>query len=166
MMAPGGYSSRVWAAGAVPRLGIPGIRFVDGPRGVIVEGATTFPVSMARGATWDVELEERVGDAIGREMRALGGNYLRRRLHQPAAPSGLGPRAGDLRRGHISCSARSARPWPRGVQRHVMACVKHFALNSMENARFKCDVTIGERALHEVYLPHISSAWSRPAWPP
>ena len=36
-----------------------------------------------------------------------------------------------------------------------MACMKHFALNSMENARFTVDVTVGERALHEVYLPHF-----------
>ena len=43
----------------------------------------------------------------------------------------------------------------RGIQRHVMACVKHFALNSMENARFKLDVTADARTLHEVYLPHF-----------
>ena len=44
----------------------------------------------------------------------------------------------------------------RGVQRHVRwRCVKHFALNSIENARFKVDVTVDERALHEVYLPHF-----------
>ena len=36
-----------------------------------------------------------------------------------------------------------------------MACVKHYALNSMENARFTVDVTIDPRALHEVYLPHF-----------
>ena len=76
MTAPGGYRSRVWVAGEVTRLGIPGIRFSDGPRGVILQGATTFPVSMARGATWDPALEERVGEAIGRELRALGGNYF------------------------------------------------------------------------------------------
>ena len=33
--------------------------------------------------------------------------------------------------------------------------MKHFALNSMENARFTVDVAVGERALHEVYLPHF-----------
>jgi beta-glucosidase len=43
----------------------------------------------------------------------------------------------------------------RGAQRHVMACAKHYALNSMENARFRVDVTIEEGALHEVYLPHF-----------
>ncbi len=43
----------------------------------------------------------------------------------------------------------------RGLQEHVMACMKHFACNSMEEARFRVDVTIDERALHEVYLPHF-----------
>src|SRR6185369_10102245 len=69
MSAPGGYGSRAWVAGAVARLGIPGIRFSDGPRGVVMAGATTFPVTMARGATFDPDLEERVGDVIGRELR-------------------------------------------------------------------------------------------------
>ncbi|MBI4766546.1 MAG: glycoside hydrolase family 3 C-terminal domain-containing protein, partial [Deltaproteobacteria bacterium] len=41
------------------------------------------------------------------------------------------------------------------VQRHAMACGKHYALNSMENARFKVDVSISPRALHEIYLPHF-----------
>ena len=36
-----------------------------------------------------------------------------------------------------------------------MACVKHYACNSMENARFSVDVQVDERALHEVYLPHF-----------
>jgi beta-glucosidase len=36
-----------------------------------------------------------------------------------------------------------------------MACVKHLACNSMENARFKVDVTVDEVALHEVFLPHF-----------
>ena len=43
----------------------------------------------------------------------------------------------------------------RGMQRHVMACPKHFALNSMENGRFKVDVTADARTMHEVYLPHF-----------
>jgi beta-glucosidase len=43
----------------------------------------------------------------------------------------------------------------RGLQRHVMACVKHFACNSMENARFSVDVQVDDVALHEVYLPHF-----------
>jgi beta-glucosidase len=65
-----GINRRTWNGGVISRLNIPGIRFTDGPRGVVMEGATTFPVSMARGATWDVNLEERIGDIIGQELRA------------------------------------------------------------------------------------------------
>src|SRR6201999_3414252 len=66
------YNLRPLHMGSVDRLGIPGLRFSDGPRGVVMGKSTAFPVSMARGATWDVTLEERVGLAIGREMRAQG----------------------------------------------------------------------------------------------
>ena len=43
----------------------------------------------------------------------------------------------------------------RGLRQHVMACVKHYALNSIEDARFMVDVTVEDEALHEVYLPHF-----------
>jgi beta-glucosidase len=157
MMAPGGYASRPWVAGAVPRLGIPGIRFVDGPRGIIMPGATTFPVSMARGASFDPALEERIGDVIGRELRALGGNYFGgvciNLLRHPAWGRAQETYGEDpLHLGAFGAALT------RGVQRHVMACAKHYALNSMENARFKVDVTIDDRALHEVYLPHFKAA--------
>lgn len=59
-------------------LGIPGFARVPGPRGVtaLAGNGTAFPVSMARGATWDPALEERVGEAIGREARARNANVL------------------------------------------------------------------------------------------
>src|SRR5688572_8735876 len=47
-----GYGQLPQVAGAVPRLGIPGVRFADGPRGIVLGSSTCFPVSMARGATW------------------------------------------------------------------------------------------------------------------
>jgi beta-glucosidase len=156
MMAPGGYASRPWVAGAVPRLGIPGIRFVDGPRGIIMKGATTFPVSMARGATFDAALEERVGDVIGRELRSLGGNFFGgvciNLLRHPAWGRAQETYGEDSKHLGVLGSALS-----RGVQRHTMACVKHYALNSMENARFKCDATVDPRALHEVYTAHFKA---------
>ena len=156
MLAPGGYASRPWVAGAVPRLGIPGIRFVDGPRGIIMKGATTFPVSMARGASWDPALEERIGDAIGKELRALGGNFFGgvciNLLRHPAWGRAQETYGEDSR--HLGAMGAAL---TRGVQRHVMVCVKHYALNSMENARFKIDATIDARALHEVYLAHFKA---------
>lgn len=149
-----GYNLRPIVAGAIARLGIPGIRFSDGPRGVVMGASTCFPVSMARGATWDPELEEHVGDAIGREVRAQGGNFFAgvcvNVLRHPAwgrAQETYGEEPGLL--GAMGAALT------RGVQRHVMACVKHFACNSMENARFTVDVTVDEQALHEVYMPHF-----------
>jgi len=50
-MLTAGYNRRPYVHGAVERLEIPGFRFTDGPRGVVMGGATVFPVSMARGAT-------------------------------------------------------------------------------------------------------------------
>ena len=57
-------------AGLDENLGIPGMNFSDGPRGVVMGNSTCFPVSMARGATWDLDLEERIGNAIGIEAKA------------------------------------------------------------------------------------------------
>ena len=70
----GGYHRSVFIGGEIERVGLGGIRFSDGPRGAVVGNATAFPVSMARGATWDLDLEERIGDAIGSELRAIGAN--------------------------------------------------------------------------------------------
>lgn len=71
-----GYNRKPYIHGEVKRLGIPGIRFTDGPRGIVMGASTAFPVSMARGATYDVSLEERVGEVIGVEGRAQGANFF------------------------------------------------------------------------------------------
>jgi beta-glucosidase len=156
-MMGGGYADHPWVAGAVARLGIPGVRFADGPRGVIMDGGTTFPVSMGRGATFDPELEERVGDVIGRELRAMGGNFFGgvciNLLRHPAWGRAQESYGEDpIHLGEIGAAL------VRGVQKHVMACAKHYALNSMENARYSVDVTIAPRPLHEIYLRHFKRA--------
>jgi len=150
-----GYHEHPWNAGVLPERGIGGVRFIDGPRGIVLEGgATTFPVPMARGACFDPELEERIGDAIGRELVALGGNLYGgvciNLLRHPAWGRAQETYGEDpLLLGALGSALT------RGVQRHAMACVKHFALNSMENARFQVDVRIAPRPLHELYLPHF-----------
>jgi beta-glucosidase len=151
----GGYRRHpLNTAGAIPRLGIPGVIFSDGPRGVMLPGATTFPQGSARGASWDLSLEERIGDVMGREARAHGANMIGapciNLLRHPAwgrAQEGYGEDSHHL--------SEMGAALVHGIQRHVMACPKHFALNSMENARFKVDVTADARTLHEVYLPHF-----------
>ncbi len=144
-------------AGEVKRLGIPGIRFADGPRGVVIEGSTAFPVTMARAATWDPDLEAEVGLAMGREGRARGANYSGavciNLLRHPAWG-----RAQECYGEDPVLTGRMGAGLTRGLRRNVMACVKHFALNSMENARFRVDVQVDDHALHEVYLPHFKQA--------
>ncbi len=153
-MLTGAYNRRTWDAGRVERLGVDGIRFTDGPRGIVIGRATTFPVSMARGATWDVDLERRIGEALGMEARAVGANLFGgvciNLLRHPAwgrAQETYGEDSHLLAEFGVALTV--------GAQRHVMACVKHFALNNMENARFNVDVQASPRALHEVYLPHF-----------
>lgn len=142
-------------AGGSKRLQIPQLRFCDGPRGVVSGYSTCFPVSMQRGASFDVELEERVGEAIGVEIRAQGGNYFGgvciNLLRHPS-----GGRAQETFGEDPFHVGQMGAALVRGVQTHnVIACVKHYALNNQENTRFKVDVTCDERMLREVYLPHF-----------
>jgi len=150
----GGYHKRPFPAARVERLGMPGFAFSDGPRGVVIGPATCFPVSMARGATWDIDLEERIGEAVGRELRAVGatlyGGVCVNVLRHPAWGRAQETYGEDPN--HVGELAAAL---TRGVQRHAMACVKHLACNSMENARFVVDVTVDEVSLHEVFLPQF-----------
>jgi beta-glucosidase len=149
------YNRTAYSAGGLKRFGIPPVLFTDGPRGVVMDHATCFPVSMARGASWDPELEQRIGEAVGREIRALGGNFYGgvciNLLRHPAWGRAQETYGEDPF--HLAAMGTAL---VRGVQRHnVMACAKHFACNSIENARFKVDVQAEERTLREVYLPHF-----------
>lgn len=149
------YNVRPYPTKEVERLGLPNIRFIDGPRGVVSGSATCFPVSIARGATFDRDLEEEIGKAIGAEVRAQGGNYyggvcinLPRNPRWGRAQECYGEDSYHL--GEMGAALT------RGIQsQNVMACVKHFAMNSIENARFKADVHADKRTLFEVYLPHF-----------
>jgi beta-glucosidase len=152
----GRYCASLYHIGAGnDRLGIPKLLFMDGPRGIGMGASTCFPVSMARGASFDVDLERRIGDAIGRELRAYGGNLFGgvciNLLRHPAWG-----RAQETYGEDPFLLGEMGVALTRGVQHHnVVATPKHFACNSMENARFKVDVRIDERALREVYLPHF-----------
>ena len=155
------YHERPFPAAECARLSLEGLRFVDGPRGVVLEddgrgAATAFPVSMARGASWDPELETRVGEAIGREVRAFGANLFGgvcvNLLRHPA----WGRAQETYGEDPVHLSEMGA-ALVRGVEQHALATVKHYALNSLENARFQVDVRVSPRALHELYLPHFKA---------
>jgi len=133
---------------------IRGFRFRDGPRGVRMEddgAATCFPVPVGRGATWDIDLERRVGRAMGAEVRGLGHNSL------------LAPCVNTLRHPAWGRAQESygEDPWflgtmgtafTLGTQEHVPVCVKHFAGNNIEDTRMTNNAIIDERTLRENYL--------------
>jgi beta-glucosidase len=143
-------------AGGNKHFNVPPTIFLDGPRGVsFYKGATAFPVTMARGASWDIDLEERVGEAMAEEIRALKANYsgavCMNLLRHPAWGRAQETYGEDPH--HVGEMATAL---VRGIQRHnVQACVKHFAANSMENNRFGGSMNMNERTLREVYLPHF-----------
>lgn len=141
------------------RLGIPPWVLSDGPRGARVldkdvDAVTTFPVGMARGATWNPELEYKVNTVIASEMRANRVNYAATPCINLLRHPGWG-RAQET---------YGEDPWLMGEfgvaavkgleENKVMACPKHFVLNSIDNSRWVVDVKIDERSLREVYLPH------------
>lgn len=137
------------------RLRIPPMSFTDGPRGIVVGQATAFPIAMARGASWDVDLERRVSEAMGREARAVGANYFGGVCVNLLRHPGWGRAQETWGEDSFHVGAMAA-ACVQAVQAHgVMACVKHFAVNNIENSRFYVDVRLDERTLHEVFLPQF-----------
>jgi beta-glucosidase len=141
-----------------PRLGVSPIGFTDGPRGVVMGHSTCFPVSMARGASFDPDLEKRIGDVIGKEARAQGANYFGgvciNLLRHPAWG-----RSQETYGEDPFLLGEMGKALTEGVQEHnVIACVKHYAVNNIENSRFWVNVKADERTMREVYLPHFKKS--------
>ena len=134
--------------------GIPPLKMVDGPRGLRSGLATAFPVPIARGASFDPELEKRVGMAIGTEVAAVGGNVLLAPTINLLRHPGWG-RAQETYSEDPFHMGLMGLAFVSGAQNFVLASPKHFALNNLEITRFEVSSVIDERALHEVYLPHF-----------
>lgn len=151
------YNVTPYAAGGLEGYHVPPMLFCDGPRGIVCGNwkSTCFPVSMARGASFDPELEEEIGHCVGREARAYKGNlFAGVCVNLPYNPGwGRSQETYGEETYHVGQMGAAL---VRGVQdEDVMACVKHFAFNDMENARFKCSVTCDQRTEQEVFLPHF-----------
>ena len=151
------YNFHPYGAGGCERLDLEPMLFCDGPRGVVSgTGRTTcFPVSMCRGAAFDPELEEAIGHAIGKEVLASGGNlFAGVCINLPYHP-GWG-RSQETYGEDSFAIGQLGSALVRGVQaENVMACVKHFAFNSMEFSRFKVSMDCDRRTEREVFLPHF-----------
>ncbi len=142
----------LWFAGGNNRLGIPAFKMSDGPRGVTAGNSTTFPVGMARGASFDPELEYRIAEVMAQELVAKGGNVLLAPvvevLRHPAWGRAQETYGEDTH--HLGVMGVA---FVQGAQQHVMTTPKHLALNSIEDTRFDVNITIDERSLRELYLP-------------
>ena len=150
------WGARPYRAGAgCERLGVPALYFTDGPRGVARGNSTCFPVTMARGASWDRDLERRIGEVMSIEIRAQGCNLSGAVCVNLLRHPGWG-RAQETYGEDPFHVGELGAALSVGLQTHnVIATVKHYAVNSIENARFKVDVQVDERTLREVYLPHF-----------
>ena len=150
----------LWSTAPVERLGIPAVGLTDGPNGargmglpgVGMAASACTPCGAGLGATWDVELLERVGALIGREARAKGCHVLLAptvNIHR----SPLGGRTFEAFSEDPFLSGRLAVGYIRGVQSQgVAATVKHLAGNESERERMTADSVIDERTLREIYL--------------
>ncbi|GAA4736340.1 glycoside hydrolase family 3 C-terminal domain-containing protein [Modestobacter marinus] len=155
-----------WSTPPVEAAGLPSVVLTDGPHGVrrqvgdldqigLLESvpATCFPPAVAVGSSWDPEVAERIGAAIGVEARAIG------------VPVVLGPGV-NIKRSPL-CGRNfeyySEDPLLAGVlgAAHVRgqqdagvgASVKHFAANNQETQRMQVSADVDERTLREIYLP-------------
>jgi beta-glucosidase len=159
-----GSGATFWTTKAVGD--VPSILLTDGPHGVRrqagstgdhlglggSEPATCFPPAVGLSQTWDPELVERVGAALGAESRALGVHVLL----GPGVNLKRDPRCGrnfeyfsedPLLAGTLGAA------WVRGVQgQGVGASLKHFAVNNAEDDRMRSSSDVDERTLRELYL--------------
>lgn len=149
------YNAEPYAAGGCKRLGIPEVLFADGPRGIVLGKSTCFPVSMLRGATFDDELEYKVGEVFAKEASAGGANLFAgiciNLLRNP-----MWGRAQETYGEDPFLLGKMGVALTKAMQDNgIIACPKHYALNSIEDLRFSVDAKADERTLHEVYLPHF-----------
>ncbi|KAI9737896.1 MAG: hypothetical protein M1834_009266 [Cirrosporium novae-zelandiae] len=147
--------------------GFPSLCLQDGPLGIrFADHSTAFPAGITVGSTWSRQLSYERGRALGREFRLKGINVL------------LGPSIGPLGRmpaGGRNWESFGADPVLQGLgantilgiqEEGVMATAKHFILNEQEHFRQSYEwglpnamsSNIGDRALHEIYLPPFAES--------
>ena len=148
-----------WSVPAIPRLGIHKLRVTDGPNGArggggLIGGvkSAAFPVGIALGATWNVELVKEIGGALADEVKSKG-------AHVSLSPTVNIHRSVTNGR-NFECysedpilTAELSGAFIRGLQEQgIGATIKHFVGNESEIERTTISSQIDERTLREVYL--------------
>ncbi|SMF91868.1 beta-glucosidase [Paenibacillus uliginis N3/975] len=153
----------MWQTKPVERLGIPSISMTDGPHGLRKQGdladmssktvpSTCFPSGAGLASSWDRQLIQEVGKALGEECQAEDVQII------------LGP-AVNIKRSPLCgrnfeyfsedpyLSSEMGTHHVYGVQGEgVGTSVKHFAVNNQETLRNSINAVVDERTLHEIYL--------------
>lgn len=160
-----------WNTKAIERLGIPSIMMSDGPHGLRKQAgegdhfglnksipSTCFPTAAGLACSWDKDLVNKMGAAIGEEAQAEGVSIV------------LGPGA-NIKRSPLCgrnfeyfsedpyLSSKLSASFIKGIQSQgVGTSLKHFAVNNQEYKRMSIDAVVDERTLREIYLASFEDA--------
>ncbi|MGD0456602.1 MAG: glycoside hydrolase family 3 C-terminal domain-containing protein [Terriglobia bacterium] len=152
---PAVYQGQAGYLAGIPRLGIPGLRFADGPPGVLTRHPSQAETAtMGVAATFSAKDAELNGAVIGREARALG-------IDVALQPFVNIDRDLEFERGYNTfgedpfLTGEMGAAEIRGIQsQHVMAQVKHFVGYDSDAP----NVWIDDQTLHEVYAAPFAAA--------
>lgn len=154
-----------WSLGNVADKGLPNYTITDGPHGLrkarntesmdVEENvpATCFPPAAGMACSWNPELVERVGEAMGEEcIQEQVAVILGPGVNIKRNP--LGGRCFEYWSEDPYLAGHTAVGIVKGVQsKGVGTSLKHFAANNQETDRLRISATISPRALREIYLP-------------
>lgn len=153
-----------WRTHPIERMGVPVLKVSDGPNGVRGDGgvsAASFPVGVCMASTWNLDLVDQVGRAIGEEAQSKDVQVvLGPTINIHRTP--IGGRNFECYSEDPLLSGLLASAFTDGVQSQgVGACLKHYVCNDTEVERHTISIEVDERTLREIYLRPFEIAIKR-----